>query len=81
MSDRPADDIVLAVPLSDEHWSSYTYRQRVTRSDLRKLILAHRTIIRRATVCQLKHRHIGVGVYEIWFDGLRFPSPPTRKDN
>lgn len=69
MSDRPTDDIVLAIPLAKGHWQSDSYRQRVTTKELRQLLLADRTVVRAGYVRYLRHKYVGAGVYDIWFEG------------
>lgn len=59
--------------LSDNHWKVASYRQRITRDELRKLLLESQdTIIRFGSVCDMQKKHLGAGVYEVWFEKRPF---------
>jgi hypothetical protein len=54
---------------STNHWLNSNYRERITRKKLHSMLLnGNDTIIRDGCLCDLKKRHLGVGVYEIWFE-------------
>jgi len=55
---------------SPNHWSMRLglFRERVTRAQLRDLLLNQCDPIVRGEVCRWKQRHLGVGVYELWVE-------------
>ncbi len=62
MAMSEASDIV-----SDSHWTVKEFRQRVTKKELQAIRLTEAVPwFRNGEACSLKHRHVGVGVYEIW---------------
>ena len=57
------------VQLDNDHWRRKGYRQRVTREQLRELLLQEKDhAIIHGRILPMKTRHLGVGVYEIWFE-------------
>jgi len=56
--------------LSDNHWTYKDYKQRITRGELKKILLNNEdTAIIRGRFCRLKRKSLGAGVYEVWFEG------------
>lgn len=53
---------------SNAHWNFKTglFKERVTKPQLRHLLLNHSDPIIRSHVCKWKHKHLGAGVYELW---------------
>ncbi len=61
---------------NEQHWTTFTYRQRITREQLRTLLLEERdTLIRFGRFCTMKKKYLGAGVYEIWFEPKPFDGP------
>jgi hypothetical protein len=56
--------------LSGNHWAYKNYKQRITRGELKKILLNNEdTAIIRGRFCCLKRKSLGAGVYEVWFEG------------
>ncbi len=55
--------------LDNGHWRVKGYKQRVTREQLKELLLNEedRCIIA-GDIRPMRRKHLGVGVYEIWFE-------------
>jgi len=55
--------------ISQNHYTGGTfYRERVTTKQLRSLLLNERdTPIIRGSLCEMKKKNLGAGVWEIWF--------------
>ena len=56
--------------LSENHWKvPFFYKQRVTRQELRQILLNNQdSAIIQGRVMTLKKKHLGAGVYEVWFE-------------
>lgn len=51
------------------HWAMPSYRQRIVRKELQQILLNHQdTLIRFGRLCEMKKKHLGAGIYEIWFE-------------
>ncbi len=62
--------------LNNNHWNIASYKQRVTREELRTILLESQdTIIRFGNLCEMKKKHLGAGIYEIWFERKPFDGP------
>jgi len=58
--------------VSDNHWNVRGFRQRVTRKELRTIRLTEATPwLRNGESCELKHKYVGAGIYEIWMEAKR----------
>lgn len=55
---------------SPNHWAMRRglFRERVTKAQLRDLLLNQCDPTVRGTLCKWKHKHLGVGVYELWVE-------------
>lgn len=54
--------------LSINHWKTCCFKQRVTRKQLKNILLEDGDwIMRHGQRCELQKKHLGAGVYEIWF--------------
>lgn len=56
---------------SGEHWRVIDYRQRVTRKEAQNILLQHPTIIFKGRIYDVKIKHIGAGIYEVFKDTRR----------
>lgn len=56
--------------LSENHWRAPTYyKQRITREELRTILLKGQDItIIQGRLMTLQKKHLGAGIYEVWFD-------------
>lgn len=50
------------------HWNMVDFRQTVTRDELKYILLHYDNIIRAGKLCDVKTKHLGVGVYQIWYE-------------
>lgn len=55
---------------SDNHWRHAlgVYRERITREQLKHHLLNNPDPIYEGELCIWKHKHLGVGVYELWIE-------------
>lgn len=51
---------------STNHWRIVGYKERVTRKQLQDVLLESPDPIIQGEVWTWAHRHIGVGIYELW---------------
>ena len=57
-----------------DHWTSPVYKQRVITKVLRALLLnGYDQIVRGGQICTIRKESLGVGVYDIWYDGTSQP--------
>ena len=42
------------------------HRQRIERKQLKALLLANEPVMSRGNLYDIQHKHVGLGVYEIW---------------
>jgi hypothetical protein len=62
---------------SINHWTICplgTFREKVAKAQLRGVLLNAPAPIVRGSLCQWRHRHLGVGVYELWAEKWSAPS-------
>ncbi len=50
----------------NEHWRTLEFKERVTRKQAQDILLYHPIIIYAGKVYELKAKHIGAGIYEIY---------------
>ena len=50
----------------EAHWTVDNYRQRCTRKEAQSILINNPTVTYQGRVRQLKVKHIGAGVYEIF---------------
>lgn len=60
---------VAADILDRQFWNKpETYRQRVDRAQMRRLLLENEPVIAHGSLWDIRHTHIDLGVYEIWLE-------------
>jgi hypothetical protein len=52
--------------LEDGHWVFLDYKQRCTRKTTQNILINHPTIIFKGRLYNIKSKHIGAGVYEVY---------------
>ena len=57
--------------LDNQHWIFRNHKQRCTRKEAQHILINHPTIIFHGSLYQIKSKHIGVGVYEIFKETLK----------
>lgn len=57
--------------LDPRHWLyAGSFKQRVTVKTLQQILLQHKDVIKiNGRTLYMQYRHLGVDVYEVWFDG------------
>lgn len=50
------------------HWNIVSFRQTVTRKQLKEILLYHDNIIRAGHLCYAKTKHLGAGIYQLWYE-------------
>jgi len=55
---------------SQNHWAMLpgTFRERITRKQLQHVLLKMSDPIVQGMACNWKHKHLGVGIYELWVE-------------
>lgn len=58
----------MASILNDNHWRNPQYRQRITRKELKQILLDNDDCpFIAGRQCTMKKKYLGAGIYEIWF--------------
>ena len=52
----------------DNHWRNLHFRESVTRRQLQHVLLNHPQPLRMGKLGRWRHKHLGVGVYELWME-------------
>jgi hypothetical protein len=53
---------------SINHWTVRDFKQNVTRKELVDILLFHDNIIRAGRILYAKTKHLGAGVYQLWYE-------------
>ena len=55
--------------LHDYFWQApETHRQRINKVQMKAILLENEPVIIRGNLWDIKHKHLGLGVYEIWLE-------------
>lgn len=55
------------------HWTMASFRQNVTRKELQEILLYHENIMRAGHLCHAKTKHLGAGIYQLWYEASGVP--------
>jgi hypothetical protein len=52
--------------LNTQHWIQENFRERCTRKQAQSVLLEHSTLIFKGRLYDMKVKHVGAGIYEIY---------------